>query len=289
MEWLLITEFGYNQNSTSATTFSLFLLNYGQQSQLGFAQKSKEQNPAASKFVEEMKSTQQIAKSTLKMALYDMKQFHDQKVWPPVKYKPGDLVLLEATNIKTKQPSKKLNNKRYGPFKVIKKEELTSYHLKSDKSWHQIHPVFHKCLLHPYHQGNFPSQKQSLPPPPKIISSVEEAEVEYIINSECVGNTIHYLIHWKWFPHKENEWIPIKELANAQMVIKDFHHSNPNVPWLAIKIRKMSTDDAPCSCPICPWIPLPTPSPLFQMPECKKLQKQYNKYDSSYFKFPPVE
>ena len=48
-----------------------------------------------------MKSTQQVAKSTLKMAAYDMKRFHDRKVRPPVEYQPGDLVLLEATNICT--------------------------------------------------------------------------------------------------------------------------------------------------------------------------------------------
>ena len=223
------------------------------------------------------------------MALYDMKWFHDHKVQPPIKYKPGDLVLLEATNIKTKQPSKKLDNKRYGPFKVIKKEGLASYCLKLDKSWHQIHSVFHKSLLHPYHQGNFPSQKQALPPPPEIISGVEEAKVEYIIDSKHIGNTIYYLIHWKGFPCKENKCIPIKELANAQMVIRDFHHSNPDASQLTIKIWKMSMEDTPCLCPICLRIPLPSPSPLFSSPECKELQKQYNKYNSSYFEFPPVE
>ena len=164
-----------------------------------------------------------------------------------------------------------------------------SYRLKLDKLWHQIHPVFHKCLLHPYHQGDFPSQKQTPPPPPEIISGVEEAEVEYVIDSKHVGNTIHYLIHWKGFPHKENEWIPIKELANAQMAIKEFHCSNPDAPRLAIKIWKMSMEDASCLCPICLCIPLLSPSPLFSLPECKELQKQYNKYDSSYFEFPPVE
>ena len=236
-----------------------------------------------------MKSTQQIAKSALKMALYNIKRFHDRKVQPPVKYKPDDLVLLEATNIKTEWPSKKLDDKWYGPFKVIKKEGLTSYRLKLDKLWCWIHPIFHECLLHPYHQGDFPSQKQSPPPPPEIVSGVEEAEVEYIINSKRVGNTIHYLIHWKGFPCKENKWIPIKELTNAQMAIKDFHYSNPDAPRLAIKIWKMSMEDAPCLCPICLWIPILSPSPLFSSPECKELQKQYNKYDSSYFKFPPVE
>ena len=82
-----------------------------------------------------MKTTQQIAKSALKMASYNIKQFHDHKVRPPVEYQPGDLVLLKATNIKTEQPSKKLDNKYYGPFQVIKKEGLASYHLKLDKSW----------------------------------------------------------------------------------------------------------------------------------------------------------
>ena len=53
----------------------------------------------ASEFIEEMKSTQQVAKSTLKMAAYDMKHFHDRKVHPPVKYQSGDLILLEATNM----------------------------------------------------------------------------------------------------------------------------------------------------------------------------------------------
>ena len=91
--------------------FSPFILNYGQQPRSGYAQKLKHWNPTASEFIEEMKSTQQVVKSTLKMAAYDMKCFHNQKVHPPVEYQPGDLVLLEATNIRTKQPSKKLDDK----------------------------------------------------------------------------------------------------------------------------------------------------------------------------------
>ena len=73
------------------------------------------------------------------------------------------------------------------------------------------------------------------------------------------------------------------------MVIKEFHCFNSNTLQLAIKIQKLSMDNTPCSCPICLQIPLPSPSPLFQMLECKELQKQYNKYDSSYFEFSPVE
>ena len=235
-EWLSIAEFAHNQTTSSATNFSPFILNYGQQPRSSYAQKLKHRNPAASEFIEEMKSTQQVAKSALKMAAYDMKRFHDQKVRPLVKYQPGDLILLEATNIHTERPSKKLNDKHYGPFQIIKKEGLASYHLKLDKTWHNIHPVFHECLLHPYHSGEFLLQQTKPPLPPEIISGVEEAEIEYVIDSKRVRNTIHYLIHWKGFPRKENKWIPVKELTNTQGAIKNFHQQNPDAPRLAIII-----------------------------------------------------
>ena len=138
--------------------------------------------------------------------------------------------LLSNTNLVTwcslKQPILKLNNRQ----KSLMIKDTVCLRSSKRKDLHQIHPVFHKCLLHPYHQGDFPSQKKAPPPPPEIISGVEEAEVEYIIDSKCVGNTIHYLIHWKGFPHEENEWIPVKELTNTQTVIRDFHHSNPDAP-----------------------------------------------------------
>ena len=117
------------------------------------------------------------------MTNYDMKQFHDRKTCPPVKYKPGDLVLVESTHIRTERPSKKLDNKRFGPFKVERKEGLTSYRLKLDKKWQNIHPVFHECLLHPYHPGEYKSQQKSIPPPPEIVMNVEEHEIEQILDS----------------------------------------------------------------------------------------------------------
>ena len=76
-EWLSIAKFAHNQTTSSATNFSPFILNYGQQPRSGYAQKPKHRNPAASEFIEEMKSNQQVAKSALKMAAYNMKCFHN--------------------------------------------------------------------------------------------------------------------------------------------------------------------------------------------------------------------
>ena len=131
-----------------------------------------------------MNTTRQIAESVLKMANYDMKQFHDRKTQPPIKYKPGDLVLVESTNIRMEQLSKKLDDKRFGPFKVEKKEGLTSYCLKLDRKWRNIYPIFHECLLHPYHPGKYESQQKPAPPPPELVMDVEEHEIEQILNSQ---------------------------------------------------------------------------------------------------------
>jgi len=49
-----------------------------------------------------------------------MKKQFDKKRRNPHGLKVGDHVWLENKNIHSKQPSKKLDNKRYRPFKILK-------------------------------------------------------------------------------------------------------------------------------------------------------------------------
>jgi hypothetical protein len=46
-----------------------------------------------------------------------MKQFDERKRGPAKPYSKGDRVWLEATNIRTDYPMKKLDNKPYSPSK----------------------------------------------------------------------------------------------------------------------------------------------------------------------------
>jgi hypothetical protein len=52
----------------------------------------------------------------------------------PPKYEVGDLVLLKETNLKTRRPSKKLNNKLDGPFQVEKVITLTAIQVNLPRS-----------------------------------------------------------------------------------------------------------------------------------------------------------
>jgi len=51
-----------------------------------------------------------------------MKKYYDRKATEHPNIEAGILVLLNARNIGTKRPSKKLSPKLYSPFKVLEKE-----------------------------------------------------------------------------------------------------------------------------------------------------------------------
>ena len=82
-----------------------------------------------------MKQTQDEAHVTLEHAATDMKRFHNRHAHDRHEYHPRDLVLLEATNIRTDRLSRKLDNKCYGPFKVLAKIGAAAYKLKLNRSW----------------------------------------------------------------------------------------------------------------------------------------------------------
>ena len=60
-------------------------------------------------------------------------------------YQVDDLVWLNTKNLRTERPSKKLDYKQIGPFKVLQRVGLTSYKLELPPSV-KLHPVFHSSL-----------------------------------------------------------------------------------------------------------------------------------------------
>ena len=68
----------------------------------------------------------------------------------PEEIREGSQVWLNAKNIKTKRPSKKLDHKRLGPFEIERKVSSHAYKLKLPLSMRFLHPVFHVSLLDPH-------------------------------------------------------------------------------------------------------------------------------------------
>ena len=133
-----------------------------------------------------MEKVREETVSALRRSQETMKKNYNKKKSQAREYKAGDKVWLEGTNIRTDRPIGKLDDKRHGPFEVIKKEGKSAYRLRLPITWKKIHPVFNESLLTPFVPAKFPSQKKPDPPPPIIVEGEEEYEVEELMDSKVV-------------------------------------------------------------------------------------------------------
>jgi len=104
---------------------------------------------------------------------------------PEGRFKEGDQVWLEATNLKLPYHTPKLAPRCQGPFRISRVISLVAYQLMLPLLW-GIYNVFHSLLLLPYketttHGPNFTRML------PDLIEGEEEYEVEAIINHRSYG------------------------------------------------------------------------------------------------------
>jgi len=168
---LPLAEHAYNNSATNAHKMTPFFANYGFYPQTEWMKERQAHNPGATMYAHWMQDIHQQAKQTLENTRELMKKFYDRKAKEQPRIKVGDLVMLNAMNIHTKRPSKKLSPKLYGPFKVLEKEGSRAYKLEISPRW-KIHPLFHVSLLEPYRASNRPNREQ----PPR---DPEEISVRY--------------------------------------------------------------------------------------------------------------
>ena len=177
-----------------------------------------------------MEEIQEILKEELLRAQTLQERKANMHRTPAPDYKIGDLVYVNAKDIKTIRPSKKLDYKNFGPYPIKRKVSPNSYEVQLPEG-SRIHPVFSTSRLHP--GRNDPLPGQLLPPPPPVILGETEAENEYevedILDSKLVGRwkRLKYLIRYKgWEP----SWQPAEDLTNYDDLLKDFHGRYPNKP-----------------------------------------------------------
>jgi len=113
-----------------------------------------------------------IAKETMKRQ-YDKKRQNLQGL------KEEDNIWLEAKNIHSNRPSKKLDQKQYRPFKFLKAIGQEVFWLKLPEGW-IIHDVFNENLLIRCKEPQYKEQHVKPALLPDIINKKEEYKVEEI-------------------------------------------------------------------------------------------------------------
>jgi hypothetical protein len=251
-ELLPLAEFQYNNHIHSATQHPPFLLETGRLPRMGFEpDQPPSRTESVNEFTERMKTTLEEAKAALVKSKDDMTRYYDQKRVRASEFNPGDKVYLDASDIQTTRPSKKLSHRHLGPFIVERKVGNSAYRLRLPQSMKRLHPVFNVVKLTPAPPDPFVGRHAPPPPPPEIVNGEEEWVVEEILDSRMMNRKLRYLVKWKDFGAEHNSWEPWDNVHAPELVM-DFHRRHPGaarrirtVEFNSIRFRPIPLTTAP--------------------------------------------
>jgi len=159
--------------------------------------------PKLEAFLTGLQRSLEEATKSIEAAQETMKKQFDKKQRNPQGLKVRDNMWLENKNIHSNKPSKKLDQKRYGPFRISKDISLGAFQLKLPKGW-MIHNVFNKDLLTRCREPHYKGQHMKLAPLPTIINEEEKYEVEEVWKHRKCRKGMQYLVHWKGYGNEHN-------------------------------------------------------------------------------------
>jgi hypothetical protein len=128
-----------------------------------------------------MKCATEEAKTALAKAKDDMARYYNQRRLPTPTYQPGDKVYLDASDISTTRPSRKLSHRRLGPFPVERQVTCNAYRLQLPFPMRRLHLVFNVVKLTPSPADPIAGRHPILLPPPEVI----EGRNTHILKLQC--------------------------------------------------------------------------------------------------------
>ena len=222
-------EYVYNNGVHAATRFTPFYLNYGVHPEhpaaiiVGDAQARAE---GANRFSERVSRDLLAAKLHLEEARRRMKALADRHRREK-EFAVGDRVLLNTKNIELMHsgPSRKLQARFVGPFRIRARIGPVAYRLQLPQGW-RIHNVFHVSLLREFITTADYGERELEAPPPDLVDDEEEYEVERVIDHrerrQGRRTFLEYLVKWRGYGMEEALWLPENELRNAPLAVAEY-------------------------------------------------------------------
>jgi hypothetical protein len=138
-------------------------------------------------------------------------------------------VYLDASDIQTTRPSRKLSHCRLGPFPVERRVSRNAYRLRLPFSMRRLHPVFNVVKLTPSPADLIAGRHLMLPPPPEVIEGEEEYLVEKILDSKMFRGRLKFKIKWEGYGPEHDSWEYATEVHAPERVL-EFYQKNPAAP-----------------------------------------------------------
>jgi len=170
----------------------------------------KDSVPAMQERLQELSKSRSEAQKALQKRI--------KLVNPSCSFVSGGKVWLDACNLHIRTPSRKLSNRRIGPYTVQAQLSPVTYWLQLPEAM-KINDVSHIDLLTPYHE----TDAYGLPPPQPpatLVDGEEEYKVEEIIDDRynCCWCKRQYLIKWKGYPASKNSWVDEQDLHSDELL-----------------------------------------------------------------------
>ena len=128
---------------------------------------------------------------------------------------------LKAKNIHLNRLSKKLDQKRYGSFRILKDIGQGAFQLDLPEGW-MIHDVFNEDLLTQCKKPQSKGQYMEPALPSDIINEEEEYKVKEIKKYQNQRCRTEFLVYWKEYENEYDQWIAEIGLSHAKEVIEDY-------------------------------------------------------------------
>lgn len=235
VSYLTLAEIAYNNAMQESIRTSPFYCNYAFHPKfdflLGNPVSITSSLPNVQDIASRLQSVYSRVSQSIQRSLELQKKQSDKKRLEPPQLQVGDLVMLNAKNIKTLRPCAKLDFKKLGPFKLLRKINNVTWKLQLPPSM-KLSNSFHISLLEPYHASTF-IDRPAHSSYPIIVDDQEEYAIEYIVDSRIKDGKLQYLVHWLGYPESERSWEPKENLVteNCQnQRVNEFHENFPNKP-----------------------------------------------------------
>jgi len=247
MDLLPKIAFAYNNTPHTATGFAPAQLVYGfkpneplsyllhkQDSTISRPSLDEMTSEKAKEFTEEFEGMRQEAKDALRRAQAAFEYAYNN-THLPISFEVGDKVMIKINPLKlpetTEGKGTKLLKKLEGPFEITHKISDVTYRLRIPHSY-DIHPVLSIAHLEKYKPSpkEFGERSHLSPLREEHITTKEYVILE-IVNEKRVkkgkkrdgSNNYITLYQCNWEGHGvTDDWIPIKNLRNAQDLLKDW-------------------------------------------------------------------
>ena len=225
---LALARFAYNNSEHSSTKTTPFFANYGYHPRCTIKLQSPVNSPSAEERIRYLHSLHDYLKMEIRKSLISQARYFDPHRSLAPSFAEGQQVWLLRKHIQTSRPSDKLDNKRLGPFEIIKVISKSAVKLRLPPTM-KIHPVFHVSLIEPASLDRS-LHPQPTPPPPVVVDNQQEYEAEEILDSRSFRHSLQYLVKWKGYHITESTWEPASNLKNSPSLVRSFHLKYPSKP-----------------------------------------------------------